>query len=379
MFIAHVIIDLNVGGAELMLKRLVSGHSRLGARHVVISLTDLGSIGNEMLASGFEVYALGTTSILSMFNSVLGLRKLLRKLRPDIVQTWMYHSDLIGGLVAYSLGIKSVIWGVRSTDISKGGSRITIWLRYLCAILSSFIPSRIVCAAERSLIVHKEIGYDSSRMVVIPNGFELERLTVSPLEVLELRSDLRLNDNGLVIGFVGRFNRVKGLDFFVRAAELIAKSCPNVYFLLVGRDLDPNNEEIVAWIKKTGVPDRFRLLGERADVPNCLAAMDIFCLSSRTEGFPNVVGEAMLMGVPCVVADVGDAAYLVGDTGLVVPKEDHEALAEGVLELIGMTRDQRFAMGQASRKRILDSFTMECCIERYDELYRLVIEEGWKR
>lgn len=375
MLIVHVIIDLNVGGAELMLKRLVLGHHKFGARHIVISLTELGSIGNELVTNGIEVHALGMQSISGVLVVLWRLRQLLRSLSPDIVQTWMYHGDLIGGLVARSLGIKSVIWGIRSTDISKGGSKVTVWIRWLCAKVSHLIPSRIVCAAERSRQVHESIGYAPDRMLVIPNGFDLERFYVPISEASRLRADLGLDETALIIGFVGRFSSLKGLDFFVEAAALILQCHPNAFFLLVGRELDAGNEELMAWIAQTDAPDHFCLLGERSDVPTCLAAMDIFCLSSRTEGFPNVVGEAMLMGLPCVVTDVGDAAFLLGDTGIVVPKENHKALAEGILYLMNKTSDQRQIMGQTSRKRILDEFTMSSCIERFDELYHKVITE----
>lgn len=376
MLIVHIIIALNVGGAELMLKRLVEGHSRIVVRKVVVSLTDIGPVGKQLRANGIEVHALGLKGILGLPLVMWRLRCLLGRLHPDIVQTWMYHSDLIGGVVAYSLGIKSVIWGVRSGDVSIGRSRITVWIRYICAKLSSFIPTRIVCAAERSRQDHEAIGYVASRMVVIPNGFDLERFHVSRLEVSRLRADLGLDEKALVIGFMGRLNRVKGLDFFVQAAGLIAPHSPNAYFLLVGRGLDSNNVEFVDLINQTNAQERFRFLGERSDVPTCLAAMDIFCLSSRAEGFPNALGEAMSMSVPCVVADVGDAANLVGKTGVVVPKENHEALAEGVLSLMKMTSDQRQIMGQASRKRILDEFTMERCVDRFDEIYQQVLAEA---
>lgn len=141
---------------------------------------------------------------------------------------------------------------------------------------------------------------------------------------------------------------------------------------MVGRGLDANNAQLAQWISATGCADRFVLLGERGDVPVCLAAMDLFCLSSRTEGFPNVVAEAMAMGLPCVVTNVGDAAMLVADTGVVVPKEDSAALALGLGQLLAMTPDARQQLGQKARARIHAEFTMELARERFESIYQRI-------
>jgi glycosyltransferase involved in cell wall biosynthesis len=144
---------------------------------------------------------------------------------------------------------------------------------------------------------------------------------------------------------------------------------------MVGRELDASNGQLQNWINETGHPNRFVLLGERSDVPACLAAMDIFCLSSRTEGFPNVVGEAMAMGLPCVVTDVGDAAMLVADTGVVVPKENSTALAAGLSQLLAMSSVERGQLGQRAKERIHREFSMDKARERFESLYVQLIKK----
>ncbi|MGH8809799.1 MAG: glycosyltransferase, partial [Noviherbaspirillum sp.] len=156
----------------------------------------------------------------------------------------------------------------------------------------------------------------------------------------------------------------------------LAQRHERLHFLMAGRDLDTGNQELMRWIAETGYAHRFALLGERSDVPACMAAMDIFCLSSRAEGFPNVVGEAMAMGVPCVVTDVGDAAMLVADTGVVVPKEDSPALARGLASLLAMTPDARRQLGQKARARIHAEFAMEHAWKRYEAIYQRLTEES---
>jgi glycosyltransferase involved in cell wall biosynthesis len=177
----------------------------------------------------------------------------------------------------------------------------------------------------------------------------------------------------LVVGTLGRFNPAKDHHCFVQAAGIVAKIYPHVCFLMVGRGLDSSNEELKTWISQTGYAERFMLLGERADVPVCLAAMDLFCLSSRTEGFPNVVGEAMAMERSCIVTNVGDAAMLVADTGLVVPREDPLALALGLGEFIAAPSSVRFDLGRRAKGRIYAEFSIDRARDRFESIYNSIL------
>lgn len=373
MKILHVIVGLEVGGAELMLKRLIdpSANNSLHV-HQVVSLTNVGAIGRQLQEAGVEVKALGMRSAAGIPRVLFALARLIRRDRPDIIQTWMYHGDLLGGLAARMAGNRNVIWGVRTTDVGAGGTRATVVIARLCALLSKWIPHVIVCAAEASRRVHASYGYDDTRMKVIPNGFDWSRLHATADERNALREQCGFRAQDSVVGILGRFNPAKDHNNFVRAAGRLAKKYPNVRFLLVGRGLDQTNQELDQWITATGYADRFVLLGERSDVAVCLAAMDLFCLSSRTEGFPNVVGEAMAMGLPSVVTDVGDAAFLIEKTGIVVPKENPAALAEGLETLLVMAPNQRAELGQKAKARIYAEFTMDRARERFDAIYRSI-------
>jgi glycosyltransferase involved in cell wall biosynthesis len=372
----HIITGLDSDGAEKMLQRLIESHNgNPRFRHTVCSLTTQGRLGEQMRARGIDVHVLGMRSPAGIPRAVWQLVQLIRLVHPDIVQTWMYHADFLGGLAARLAAHKRIIWGVRTTDVNSTGSRVTITLRKMCAWLSWFVPQSIVCAAEASRRAHISVGYDASRMLVVPNGFDVARLVAAP----ELRSSLReqcgFAKDALVIGCLGRFHPVKDHRSFVRAAGIVADHAPNAVFLMVGRGLDHENPELASWIAETGHAGRFVLLGERTDVPACLAAMDVFCLSSRTEGFPNVVGEAMAMGLPCVVTDVGDAAMLVADTGVVVPKEDSAALAQGLAKVIDMSPEARQQLGMKARARIHSGFTMTHAREQFEALYQRIMEQ----
>lgn len=369
--VVHVIIGLNVGGAELMLLRLIEAQrmQQPDAVHRVISLTSMGPVGVCLQAAGVPVVALGMRSPMHAPGVFFRLLRLLREVRPDVLQTWMYHADLLGGLAAHQAGIQNIVWGIRTTDISKGGSRATAMVRWLCARFSHRLPRAIVCAARAAERMHVGLGYAKERMIVIPNGFDLARLQATPAQVQALRQQLGLGVEAQVVGMLGRFNAVKDQHNFVRAAGLLSRDHPEVRFLIVGRECDAENSQLAAWIAASGAPERFVLLGERQDAPVCLAAMDIFALPSRTEGFPNVLAEAMAMARPCVTTDVGDSAYVLGDCGVVVPPEDPALLAKGMARLLAMAPSERAQLGRMAQVRVKEEFSMECCARRFFDVY----------
>ncbi|MBK5204244.1 MAG: glycosyltransferase [Polaromonas sp.] len=356
-----------------MLKRLVESHHRNpNYRHTVISLTGIGTVGRQLQAIGCEVHALGMRSVLDIPHVMLQLVRLIRTCRPDVVQTWMYHADLLGGLAARIAGCNSVIWGIHSINLAGSGARSTVWVRSLCAILSRWVPKIIVCVAEASRTRHIALGYRADRMIVIPNGFNLANLQASESDVVALRAACGFTTNDVVVGSLGRFNYDKDQHNFVCAAGLLGLQYPQLRFLMVGRNCDANNQELMDWIATTGFAERFVVIGERSDAPVCLAAMDIFCLSSRSEAFPLVVGEAMALRRPCVITNVGDATYLLGDCGVVVPKEDHEALAAGVVQLLKLPASERAVLGKRAQARIAAEFSMDQARERFELIYQKI-------
>ncbi|PSL12940.1 glycosyltransferase involved in cell wall biosynthesis [Marinobacterium halophilum] len=374
MKVAHVIIGLNVGGAELMLKRLIESHSQQSdIEHVVISLTDQGVLGGQLNEQGVELHCLGMFSIAKGPAAFFKLRKLLRRLRPDVVHTWMYHADLLGGLAASSVGLRNLVWCIRSTDIRKGGSKVTLLIRKLCAWLSGRLPRVIVCAADASRQVHETVGYAPNKMQVIPNGFDLDKLLSTHTSITSIRDDLGISHDCKLVVSVGRYNPVKDHKTFIKAAGKVAAQRNGVKFMLVGRDLEHSNPQLMALIDATGQADAFYLLGERNDVSACLQASDVFCLHSVTEGFPNVLGEAMAVGLPCVTTDVGDAAYLLDKPEWVVPAASPDRLAEKLSAMLSLPVAERAALGDAAATRIREHFTMDVISRRYYDLYTSLI------
>jgi glycosyltransferase involved in cell wall biosynthesis len=333
ILIVHIIVGLDAGGAELMLQRLVESQShRTSCRHVVISLTSEGRVGPLLREQGIDVQTLGMKSIFDMPRILWRLRQNLRELRPDIIQTWMYHADFLGGVAARWAGIRNIVWGIRGTAIPQTGWSSTRIVVSLCAWGSHFLPRAIVCCAESARAAHAQLGYDQTKLMVIPNGYKLEDFNRTPALRQQARTAFHLKENALVIGVVGRFDPLKDYENFLRAAGLVAAKYKNnthqkdkqIQFLMVGRGLNSGNKILAKWITENKIDGHCILAGEQHYVQLAYAAMDVFCLSSTKEGFPNVVCEAMAMEVPCVVTDAGDAALIVADSGARPPNHDRQ-------------------------------------------------------
>jgi glycosyltransferase involved in cell wall biosynthesis len=367
--VLHVITDMDVGGAELALKRLILADPLVGARHSVISLRDVGPVGRELQAAGVTVHALHMTAAATSALAFVRLVRLIARLKPAVIQTWLYHADLFGGLAARCAGRREILWGVRSTALGNEASRLTVAAVKACALLSSRVPRVIVCCAETARVAHIGWGYCAGRMRVISNGFSLPDLSHARQWRSAMRAELGLSDACLVIGMVARFDPLKNYRGFVESAGTVARAHDEARFMLVGPGVNRSNDRLVQWIDDTGFADRFILLGERRDVERCFAAMDVFCLSSIHEAFPNVVAEAMAMALPCVVTDAGDAARIVGDAGWVVPPRDSLQLAQALEVALSCGPAHRQRLGRTARQRIETDFSIAATRRQYEAAY----------
>lgn len=366
----HLITDLDTGGAEMMLYKLLFRMDRTAFEAEVISLTDTGPISEKIEALGVSVRALGMRRGMPNPVSVLRLALWLWRDRPLIIQTWMYHANLIGGLAAKLSGGIPVIWGIHNSTLDAKRSKWrTIWIARVCARFSRWLPARIVSCAEVSRQIHIALGYAPERMVVIPNGFDLATFRPDPAARLAVRQELGIATDASLIGLVGRFDPIKDHHNFVHAAGWLHARRPEVHFLLCGDAVTWENQQLVEWIKMAGIRDRCHLLGRQEDIPRLTAALDLASSSSYGESFPLVIGEAMACGVPCVVTDVGDSAQIVGDTGRVVPPKNPQALAEAWCELIEMEPTVRAQLGLAARHRVEEHFSLPAIVARYEKLY----------
>ena len=298
MKILDFITYLSTGGAEMMLYRLLSRTDRTAFQSEVISLTDIGPVGKKIQDLGIPVLALGMGRHKPNPFYLLKLVWWMRKIKPDMIQTWMYHADLIGGLAAKLAGGIPVTWNIRHGSFDGQWIKTsTIRTAKICALLSKWLPSKIVCCAEASRKVHVQLGYAAEKMVFIPNGFDLETYHPSPVSRQNIRRILGIDETAIVIGLVGRFHAQKDHHSFIAAARLLLAERPNVRFVLCGEGIHPKNPRLTHWIEEASIEHSVYLLGHRDDIPELTSAFDIASSSSSFgEGFPTVIGEAMASG-----------------------------------------------------------------------------------
>jgi glycosyltransferase involved in cell wall biosynthesis len=353
-----------------MLYRVLSKMDVGRFENEVISLTSLGNIAQKIRAIGVPVRALGMKSGIPNPFSVVRLGQWIRKSKPQIVQTWMYHADLIGGLAARLAGEGRVVWNIRQANLDpKWNKPRTIWTAKACARLSRWLPECVVSCSHAALLLHTKLGYATHYMAVIANGFDLQEFRPDAAARTFVRRELELPDDALVIGMAARFHPVKDHRNFILAATRLHAKIPEVHFALCGLGVDSENTELSQWVAAAGLNAECHLLGPRQDLPCLLAAMDIFTSPSLSEAFPSVVGEAMACGIPCVVTNAGDSALIVGESGRIVPPGNPDALAEAWRELIEAGPDLRSHLGKTARLRIQHHFSLPAVVERYQEIY----------
>lgn len=368
--VVHVINSLEYGGAESMLCNLLLRSDRKRFDSSVVSLIDDLTVAEPIIGAGIPVVTMGMMPGLPDPRGLWRLARHLRRIKPDVIQTWMDHSNLIAGVAALAAPNARVIWGIHHSHHVPGvAKRSTLMTVSACARLSKWLPSKIVCCSEQSRRNYERDGFDRTRMLVIPNGFDMDAFRPDADAREAIRRELRVPADAALVGLVARFDPLKDHATFLRAAAHLVRTQPDTHFLMCGHNVDRDNLELVAQIEAVGLRDRCHLLGARRDVARIHASLDVATSSSISEAFPLVVGEAMACGTPCVVTDVGDSALVVGPTGRVVPPKDPAALAAAWGEMLALGPAGRTTLGLAARQRVRERFDLRAVTRRYEALY----------
>jgi glycosyltransferase involved in cell wall biosynthesis len=374
MKITHIITGLAAAGAETALYHLLAALDRQEYQSEVISLTDRGTTAARIESLGVPVRALAMMRSVPNPLAIRRIAKILRRSRPQIVHTWMYHSNLLGGLAAQAAGIP-VIWGIHHSKVDAQDTKLfTLWTVRACAWFSKQLPARIICCANSSELAHIQLGYDSSKMEVIHNGIDSDLFRPHPEARLALRSRLGLGPEVLLIGIAGRLHRHKDHGTFFAAARLLRKERPNIHFVLCGEGVLADNPKLAAEVAN-GLQGHCHLIGLQRDMAAFYSALDIAANSSSSEAFPLAVGEAMACGIPCVVTQVGDSASIVSETGSIVPPRQPERMARAWRDLIDAGPEARQILGASARQRVVTQFSVTQFAQRYQSLYRNVANQ----
>lgn len=369
----HIIGNLSAGGAEKMLCRMLTAADQTVFRHRVITLLQPGELATELEKHGITVNSLGMNRNWPNPLRILALSRMIRRLAPDVVHTWMYHADLFGGLATAMAGNIPLIFSIRHGSFHNDPLKTKV-SAHVSAALARFLPTRIIACSERAAAAHIDFGYPAGIIRVIPNGFEIPRYFAADAGC-RLRQTLGISETAALIGIIGRYHPAKDHANFIAAATIVAARYPDTHFIMCGAGMNDDNAPLLKALKLAGIAPQTHLLGHRQDVSAIMAGLTLLVSSSITEAFPNVVGEAMSLGIPCVVTDVGESANLVARTGRVVQPANPTALAEGIIEMLDAGFSSLRATGNLARQRIEEFFSLNAVVKQYEKLYLEVADE----
>lgn len=373
----HIITGLNVGGAETMLARLLEHRDQSpDILPEVISLMAPGLAGRRIALTGTPIHSLGMRGGVPSLTAAMRLMKLTQSIAPDLIIGWMHHGQIAATLAAM-VSKTPMLWNVRHSLSGYGEEKpMTRALLRLGAWLSRK-PAAIIYNSRIASQQYGAFGYCARRAMVIPNGFDRSGFAARAEGRSALRSRLRVPADALVIGAIARNHPMKDVPNLLAAFAQVRRVRNDAHLLVVGDAMDrpsPAAERILATLP----PASWTLADHRSDVSAWLAGLDILALPSAWgEGFPNIVGEAMACGVPCVGTDVGDTGWVIGSTGIVVPPRDSRALAAALIELAELGEDGRLALGRAAQDRVDGHFALPAIVQDYAALFREHARVSW--
>ena len=368
MKVFHIITSLGDGGAERTLYKICK-YDTIN-NHVVVSFKGPEKYFLLLKKLGIKVYCLDIRFF--SIHKFLFLAKLLYFHKPDIVQTWLVHADCIGGIIARLLGIKNVIWNIRYSNLEIGKAKLTtILIIKILAKLSYIIPKSIIINSKKAKKIFKTQGYCKKKLKFIPNGFDLLILRPKKTQKIHFKKKIKIKKSIPLIGNVARYDKKKDHLNLLNALSLIRSNNINFFCILVGSKIDKNNVILVSEIKRLKLSNYVKLLGQKDNISEVMNGLDIFIQSSSYgEGFPNVVAESMACSTPCVVTDVGDAAFIVGKTGWVVLPNNSKNLAKAIekaLDEMGSKNWNKRCI--RSRLRIKENFSIKKMLKSYNEIW----------
>jgi len=341
-----------------MLLRLCEELGRHNVQNEVFSMTKADTIVPQLEAVGVRCHQ----------GNIFDLRRKLIRSSPDVVQGWMYHSNLaIACATAFTTLSKKQCWSVHHSieDMSneKFASRMVI--RILSLI--SKLPKKTIYVSQVSKHQHIKLGFHAGNSVQIPNGYDLELFKKEPTLRETFRNELAIPDSRFLIGILGRFHSVKDHKMFLDAAALFSTKHSDCGFIIAGRNTI--NNQITDWINERGLSEKATVLGDRRDVAAVLNGLDILATSSVSEAFPIVIGEAMACETICCATKVGDTELLIGEGDLISPPSDPVALSENWWKVANLSQEAKEDLGKKMRERIRDKFSLSVIAEKYLALY----------
>lgn len=370
--ILYMITSLSVGGAQKALLNLINSDISQRFSPVVVTLMPTQGLQRVFKEAGIPVVELKANKILSLLLLPWYLWRLVSTLNPSVIHGWMHHGNILAVFAWFLMGRKPVLlWGMHHTPEKDTFKRLQHALVLTLGKWLSRFPDNILYVSKRSLERHRELGYSMNRSQVLANGIAVQGQDIQQARI-DVRAELNIAPNATVIGSLTRFVPEKDIPNLIEAIRRfqMLEANNNIHFLLAGEGMDASNPQLMHLCATLRDTASVHCLGIRADASRLIAALDIATLSSRREAFPLFIAEAMASGIPCVATDVGDVAEAIGQTGLVVPKENPEILALAWQQMLKFSATQRQQYGEAAKHRIQQYYNMDIVVEFYKKLLK---------
>ena len=366
MKIVHIVTGLGDGGAEHTLFKICKYDIK--NKHIVISFKRYGKYFPLLNKLGIKVYCLNASFF--SIHKFFFLIKLIKSLKPDIVQTWLVHADFIGSIAARLAGIKRILWNIRYSNIEIKKSKLsTILIIKVLSKLSYIIPKKIIIVSKKAKKIYEIKGYDKKKLKFIPNGYDLSTFKINKDQKINFQKKNKIKKDIPLIGYVARYDPLKDHLNLLNALSLIKLKGINFFCILVGYDIN-KSKILVNEINKLKLNNSIRLMGPIKNISKIMNLLDIHVQSSASEGFPNVVAEAMAHKTPCVVTNVGDSSYIVGKTGWVAPSNDSVKLAKAIKTAFNEIGTKNWSKKcNAVRARIKLKFSIGKMIKSYNKVW----------
>jgi glycosyltransferase involved in cell wall biosynthesis len=372
--IFFLIRSLHAGGTERQLAELAKGLDKSIFIITVGVFYHEGPLIEEIKdIHGINVISLNKRGRWDIIRFVVRFIMLLKTLQPDILYSFLPDANLVGLISGKIARVRRIVWGVRASnmDVSRYDWLAMTSLR-LSAFLSRF-PDAIITNSVAGKEFHRSIGYSTNRMMVVPNGIDTDRFKPDHSVGLRVRDKWNIDEEKIAIGLVGRLDPMKDHTTFLQAVKIFEQRKSSVRFVCIGDGKEPYKSEIHSLCSALGLNGSLIWAGERYDMVAVYNAMDMITSSSLSEGFSNVIGEGMACGVPCVVTDVGDSAIIVGETGIVVPPKDPQALADGWRSMLKRLNDKSYSINEMARARIVSHYNSEILIQKTSRMFRSLL------
>src|SRR6266487_3114893 len=363
MKIFFLVRALTYGGAERQLTLLAKGLSERGHDVVIAVFYSGGPLEKELYDTKVRIRPLNKSGRWDICGFLFRLIQAVREERPDVLHGYLWDPNLLTVVLKPLFPDIKIAWGVRSS--ARDLKRET-WLDRLIIKLNcwlSGLPDVIIANSQVGRADYLAQGYPGEKMVVIPNGVDTERFDRDPKPRCRIRCEWGVTEQDHVVGLVGRLSPIKDHPNFLRAAALLAKKRKDIRFVCVGDGSPEYRQTLGVLAEELGLRGCLIWNEAREDMSAVYNALDIAVSSSYSEGLSNVIGEAMACGVPCVVTNVGDSAWVVGNTGEVVPPKDPVALKNAIERSL----DQK-AYGPAQiRQGIVDRLSVSNLVANTEE------------